>query len=472
MDNEFQFFKGLDSFGHDLFFKKFNLDGMKKLAIDTKDCVGFNSLGYFKYYIFPEDKLFKPFTYNSEDGIYIHKDRYKKMLNSIIHKSYINFDNYTFHPGLDSGGENIGSFPSLSLLDLKSVSDNDKNVVGFNMFGDLKNKIKSVNNFTVLHPLDTHINGLRYLQTFGLYVKNKIVRIKILCEWISSKELCDSLNKMSKGNYRWNNIEITCDDSNIDYYVIINKPKSEDVFIPEKTVILQTQFDNKENLNDISKWGVWDKSDFLRIEKIDKYNNYIHKIWNLNLTYNELKMKRFQKTEKIFAFYDMKENIKDSSKFIEFLKFVESKKDDVVKIDIYGDANIYNFENFKGVYLEDKIGHYKYSISMENRCLQEYNSNTDTNFFEEKLWESILCDSLCFYFNSQNVPGYLDPKTYIGLSFNGFNGFEQSFEIVKKSILNNEWEKRVESIREEKYKILDYYNFFPTVERKINNLGS
>jgi hypothetical protein len=47
--------------------------------------------------------------------------------------------------------------------------------------------------------------------------------------------------------------------------------------------------------------------------------------------------------------------------------------------------------------------------------------------------------------------------------------FEKSFQIMKFAITNNEWEKRIDVIRKEKQKILDYFNFFPTIERTLLN---
>jgi len=49
-----------------------------------------------------------------------------------------------------------------------------------------------------------------------------MIRIKMICNWTSSKNLCDEWKVMCKNNYQWENIEITWDNENIDYYIIIN----------------------------------------------------------------------------------------------------------------------------------------------------------------------------------------------------------------------------------------------------------
>jgi hypothetical protein len=47
------------------------------------------------------------------------------------------------------------------------------------------------------------------------------------------------------------------------------------------------------------------------------------------------------------------------------------------------------------------------------------------------------------------------------------NDFEGSFEIVRSAIRDNLWEKRLDILREEKQKVLEKYNFFPTLEGVI-----
>ena len=91
-------------------------------------------------------------------------------------------------------------------------------------------------------------------------------------------------------------------------------------------------------------------------------------------------------------------------------------------------------------------------------------NNSEYNYITEKLWEPILAECLCFYWGCPNVSDYINPLAYIQLDM---EDFEKLFKIIKDSINNNLWEERLPIIREEKQKILDYYNFFPTLERII-----
>ena len=73
-------------------------------------------------------------------------------------------------------------------------------------------KIKMINN--------VKINN----EPIKLETPTKKIRIKMLCNWCSSKQLCIEWNNLTKGDFTWNNIQFTWENENIDYYIIINKP--------------------------------------------------------------------------------------------------------------------------------------------------------------------------------------------------------------------------------------------------------
>ena len=183
MEN-FIFIKNLDIIGNDIY--RFNkpIEELFKIAISNKNCIGFNTLGFFKNKI---DNLEKSNYFNNNDGIYIKKEIYEKYLinNNLINNELIN---------------------------------------------------------------DNLINNL-----------NKKIRVKMICNWCSSYQLCVEFGNMCKDNYSWNNIEITWDNNNIDYFVIINKPSNNnEYFIPEKTIVFQTiKGGNKGNIWALTNVGLF-----------------------------------------------------------------------------------------------------------------------------------------------------------------------------------------------------------------------
>jgi hypothetical protein len=296
------------------------------------------------------------------------------------------------------------------------------------------------------------------------YTKNvNRIKVKMICNYCDNNELCKSLLNMSKNDNKsvWNNIELTDDDDNIDYYVIFNKPYNNTYFDPKKTIIFQMEpwcYEEYQKWG-VKTWGEWSKPDinkFLHVRSHDKYLNNC--FWQLKTTYNEFKTKQIDKL------YNYVSTICSSKYFdpghikrIDFLKFLETKND--IKIDIYNYDNHHKFKYYKGTHGDRKdvgILPYKYYFMMEN--------NFEHNFITEKVWEPILAESLCFYYGCPNVLDYVNKDAIVLLDI---NDFEKSYNIMKDAIENNLWEKRIDIIRKEKQKVLDYYQFFPTLERII-----
>jgi hypothetical protein len=289
-------------------------------------------------------------------------------------------------------------------------------------------------------------------------------RVKLLCNWCSSKDLCNDWNRMSKGNYKWNNIEITWEDNNIDFYVIINKPNNFEYYIPEKTIIfhMEPRCDNSTNNWGVKTWGEWENPDenkFFQVRTISKYPMIPY--WQLSTTYNEFQTKIINKKHNhISSICSHKYFDPGHIKRIDFIRYIESKNDNIVKIDIFGYNNYHNFINYQGQTVKDKeegMENYKYYFMTEN--------NQETNYATEKIYEPILMESLCFYWGCPNLSEWINPDAYIVLDL---DNFEKSFNIIKQSIQNNLWEQRLPIIKQEKQKILNELMFFPVLEKIIN----
>jgi hypothetical protein len=91
-------------------------------------------------------------------------------------------------------------------------------------------------------------------------------------------------------------------------------------------------------------------------------------------------------------------------------------------------------------------------------------NNYEEDFITEKLWEPILCECLTFYYGCPNVSDYIDPRAYVQLDMDDFEG---SYRTIKTAIEEDWWSQRISIIRQEKQKILNELAFFPTVERIV-----
>ena len=146
---------------------------------------------------------------------------------------------------------------------------------------------------------------------------------------------------------------------------------------------------------------------------------------------------------------------------IDLLRYIE-QKDPNMQIDIFNQDNAHNLKNYKGKLAFDAKSRgmiqYKYYFMMEN--------NFERNYMTEKIWEPILCESLCFYYGCPNLSDYINPLAYVELDI---TDFEKSYQIIKTAIAEDWWSQRIDVIRREKQKILNNLAFFPTIYNIINS---
>jgi GR25 family glycosyltransferase involved in LPS biosynthesis len=445
---KYTFYSGRDSYGYDIVcFGKKPVDELMLLCERNNKIIGFNTYGYCKYFVCDQkDHITLPNATGKQEGIYVHTERYNEMKSKIYNKMRLEFEDYEFCSNKESRDGDISYLPDKSLIELKQLCDKNPKCVGFDTLGYLKATIKSVDK----------MEEIKFSPYDGTYIKKDSCRIKLMCNWTTSKGLCNEWNNMTKGNYRWNDIVVTWEDKNVDYYVIINKPyNNEEYYDPKRTIIFQM-----EPQCGVSTWGQWanpDNNKFLQVRTSKDYPTIAY--WQLDLSYDALKKMSFVKTKSLAIICSAKYVDPGHIKRIDFLKYIEKRNDEFVKIDIFGSTNQHGFKNSQ-VLPNNSKNHalipYKYYFMCEN--------NSESNYITEKIWEPILCESLCFYWGCPNIAEYIDNRAFIQLDM---DNFEKAFDTIKNAILNNEWEKRIDIIRREKQKILEHYMFFPTLERII-----
>ena len=380
-----------------------------------------------------------------------------------------NYDSFNFNEIYDTNGhyifkqiDQIGNDVSRennsNINNLIEISNNNIDVDGFNTLGYIKSKIK-INELA--HSPWMNNNDYLFMKS------DKIIKVKMLSNYANSNFLRNEWNNMSKGNFRWNNIVIVDDNynlDNIDYFVIINKPINKDVYyIPEKTIIFQMEPWSNEKAG-IKTWGEWSEPDeniFLNVRTHKKYINNCQS--QLTISYNELLLHKIEKKyNRICCICSSNYFDPGHIKRVDFIKFLEELNDPNVIIDVYGRDNCHNFKNYKGQLPNDSkdiMMDYKYYFMAEN--------NKEYNYITEKFWETVLAECFCFYWGADNLKDYINSKSFISLNLDTEEDFNKSYSIIKNSINNNIWGKRINLIKNEKQKVMNYYNFYPTIERVI-----
>lgn len=280
--------------------------------------------------------------------------------------------------------------------------------------------------------------------------------VRLLCNWCTSKELCDLWNKFSKGNYTWENMSITWENDS-DYTCVINCPPIGEFINPENTVLFQME-PNMKNRKDL--WGEWCHPDNNFIKYFDPEFYYNNNEWHLSKTYNELCLYHPEKTmgDKISTILSDKYCDPGHIKRVDFTKFLDAKN---IHIDVYGNNKFLykNYQKSLPYHQKDEgIFPYKYTFNVENQSIK--------NYYTEKLIDGILGECLVFYHGCENIKDLFDEDVFVYLEL---IDFEHDLMIIKRAIQENWWEKRIEKIRKAKKIILEERNFFPRLESVLNN---
>lgn len=247
----------------------------------------------------------------------------------------------------------------------------------------------------------------------------------------------------------YKNLEFVYD--NPDYYVIISFAMYYDTYIPERSIIFQME----PYVYDLTKnWGIhaWPKEwsdpnvkEYLHVRKHSEHLNVAQ--W----MFTEPKEINLKRKDKFIAI--ISEKLMDSGHInrVEFIKYIEFLGYDI--IDIYGTANHHNFRNYKGT-LDNKIiqTEYKYVFSVEN--------NKEYNYATEKIWESFISCSLCFYDGCPNLSDYINSLAYVAIKC---SNKELTLNAMIKAIDNDLWSQRLPYIIEAKDKTVNEYGFFEVV---------
>jgi hypothetical protein len=288
--------------------------------------------------------------------------------------------------------------------------------------------------------------------------------LKIFSQWASPTKAMEHYNFTEFTN-------ITLVDSlTADFYLIINYPS----FTTEKEI--QIAFSDKSKLIycrmeptyffDNPALGIF--SNFpkeLAGHCFPETNMHLTLDWKSKKSCSEILNTDFSKNkryDKMIAIVSSLYSWPGHRKRIDFLKYIEKNHPDF-DYDLYGRTNDHSFLNHKGPIPENMndcyIEKYKYSFNCEN--------SAEPYYFTEKIMDSILAETLCFYWGCPNLEEFLDPRSYILLDL---DDFEKSYNTIIESIKNNEWEKRLPYIKLMKQKIILELNPMAKIQSYIDRI--
>jgi hypothetical protein len=301
-------------------------------------------------------------------------------------------------------------------------------------------------------------------------VDGDVIRVRMLANWCSSSEVCELFNRMTtEGNYEWRfsdldgaerRLRITAaDDQEPDYWVVINAPPNEsERFDRSRTVVFHMEpLMWTEQMR--GRWGSWaapSPSSFLQVRDHRRYRNSSD--WWVGPSYPELRHGPPPSKHRTMAACVSTRYVDPGQvRRIDFLRFLDRQD---IDLDIYGAP-----ENGFRRWRSQPPPHDKRSALLPYRYCFDAENNSAPNYYTEKIVDCVLAETLCFYWGCPNLDSFLDPRAFIRLEL---DDFEADFHRVREAIEADEWSARLPYIRAEKQRILDGYQFFPTLARVID----
>ena len=468
----------MDYFIGGTFCYSINKNGAKKLV----DYINKNGIKHGIDYLFkivPELECFETrphisFAEWNEDGKAIDSDiqnMYESIDLSFTFEDLL--EKYNYYPNQDFFGSDIFYNENKSLFHQLLIAEGNPSCVCFNTLGYFKHEFDATKLIKIncgLYVKKEYISSLQHIITQPSN-KNKI-RVKMLCNWCSSEQLCREWSNMCLDGFSWKNIEITWDNENIDYYVIINQT-NETGYDKSRTIIFQMEpwvYDDGKNWG-VKTWGEWSKPDSSLFFHVHNHVNYLNNVqWllkqPLSIVSKDFSEKNINKFDNILTCVCSKKNNDVGhqlrNNFIRYIEENSRTHTHSITLQVFGKSNFYNFTSYVGELLDDDKYHsliqYKYHISCEN--------NFEYNYATEKIWEPILCECLCFYHGCPNLENYIDSNAFVRIDL---NDFESSLQVINKAIEEDWWSQRLPYIRVEKQKILTKLGFFPTLKNIIES---
>jgi len=373
---------------------------------------------------------------------------------------------------------------------------NDSSCLSFNTLGFLKSKITKLTPSPYFGPNDgiyikkdvyesflksgqnllsnkCNLSSVSDLQSYKQPRKKDTTRIKVMCDWCSSQELCENYRKMCNDpdNYCWNNIQITWEDENIDYYVLINRPLYGigEYYDEEKTLVFQMEpwVYNESKPWGVKTWGDWASPDPAKFFHVNYHKKYLNNVeWHLEIPLEEIqKPITIEKMDKVSAICSSRNDDEGQmlrNQFIGYICEKEKEQEPHSIIDVYGKFNYHHFDCYKGPLQDDNkyngMHQYKYHLACEN--------NAEDGYATEKIWDAILSETLCFYWGCPNLEQYIDGDAFVRLDLNDKEG---SLNIIQQAIEEDWWSQRIHIVRKMKTKILEELAFLPNLQKILDS---
>ena len=261
-----------------------------------------------------------------------------------------------------------------------------------------------------------------------------------------------------------------------DFLILINRPIHDTSQKVSKKYTPYYKFDKKKTIifqnEPLKKRKSWNKrsrgfinpldKDYYHVSNIERYHSLVLPVYKFN---NIIKID----DDRVVTFISAKQKyplqLHRNRFYKRFIRkpnelFINAPSFDHDYISEYSDCG-YKFKKNKVQNFFDYRyqGYLPYRYVMQSECIDE------PNYFTEKIIEPIMCECLTFYSGCSNVDKFIDSRCFIRVDL---SKPDEAIDIIKQSIENDEWSKRIKYIRREKIRIHKEMSFLRIAEKIIS----
>jgi GR25 family glycosyltransferase involved in LPS biosynthesis len=355
---------------------------------------------------------------------------------------------WVFFAGVDHTGDDILSVGRKPVSELVAIADATDGCRAFNTLGFLKS--------TVRFPL-TPSRWFRGRD--GVFVRKP--RVELHGFWGTPStihtEFADQFTATTSA------VVLARSGETPDYTIVLGKPLSSAKLDPAHTLTFHLEPWCGESWQTwgAKTWGEWaspDPAKFFHVQTAARAPT--PGFWQLTRT--PVSPVTMSKGDHVACILSAKKADPGQKHRVEFLRYLESTAPDI-PVAVFGRENYHSLAAYRGPVTgakEDILLPAKYYFMCEN--------NAEKNYVTEKLWEPILCESLCFYWGAPNIADIVDPEAYIQLDMSDYAAAART---IREAIAADEWSRRLPAIRAAKSKLLTEQALGAVIERVFREKG-
>lgn len=299
------------------------------------------------------------------------------------------------------------------------------------------------------------------------------ININVYCSWDSSPSIAKGIlqycrdpsennDKIDCWKFQTRTLQITSGLRHPDYNYVMNSTNEHLSLNTIYTCVEPPGCSHFENCYTNSK-----KANITYFGSHKYHSNFVG--WHLGMNINQLIKtleKGFEKQhDKILSIVvSDKYNDPGHKARIDFIREMDNRSKQMLLpfgLHIYGRCSSLGFHNYKGelpsCQKDDGLIPYKYHFNAENFSV--------SNYVSEKFTDAVMAECLIFYWGCPNLEQIYDRRSFIRLSLNK-QDIEQDIEKIFLAMVDNEYEERLQYIREVKRDMLFNRSLFP----KLNNI--